>query len=337
VVIALALAGAGYGLWRIAGPFASSLKLPRFAQDVPSAPSAPDAGAPAAPTAPASTAEGRIVAIDLFPAAIPGLPSSPDRTPRLALPPLDAVPSVFKDVLARSETGAIEALSSGEADIAITSVVALAAVPQAVRAGVRAVWYLGNSSLDATLHPGCDAAVMRGQRLGAVRASLAHFHLLHALAGEPLPEIRLFNGEEELANAISSKAVTGGAFGTAPRPVAAGTECHALSAAAFALIVLHHKDRPAASADVGYATSRALLPRPSPEEVAAFFDPARRAPGGFAQVFESAGAVWKAAGLIDHPASARDAVDPRFFSPATPAPAPQSAPGALGFPSWPDR
>jgi hypothetical protein len=339
VVLIVALGLGGYFAWTKLAPL---LPVSPVAPPPPSSPTPPE-NKPE-PRAPGGA--GLVLPRDLFPAAAPALPAQ--RAPAVAnatLPAMFALelpPAGVKP--APSEVEAIRAIARGEADSAIVSVAALAAVPEAVAAGVQAVWYVGESVADGALFPACDGATLRRAKLGVVPGSLAHFHLLAALAGDALPALATFERDAELERAVNDKVVTGGpARGRGARFLAAAGKppCLALPRSAFALVVVRHTARPMTAPELAALAALVRHPLPDPEENAAFFDRKRGAPGGFVELFESAGAVWAAVHLIGRPAFAKAAVDRTFLDGAGPA-APgrhprKDAAKELGFPSWLDR
>lgn len=229
--------------------------------------------------------------------------------------PLDGV----RTVEAASEAAAMQLVALGEVDAAIVGVPAVAATPRLVRLAVQVTDWAGNAT--APLATACDAETLLGQRLGAVRGSTGHYHLLAALAGEPLPEIALFDREADLERARAESAVTAGPVRSAG--------CYALARAAMPLVVVH---RGALSQDVRVKIARALGLDGSGMEAAAFFDPAREAPGGFRDTFESASEVWRRVGLVPDPVPWREALATGLGHPPTPR-RPAAKRGEQGYPS----
>ncbi len=318
----------------------------------------PRAPPPASVSVPIRTtpapAIGIVLAPQLFPR--PGTtlpPAHPTALANVVLPALVGVrmPAAGAQP-AVSEREAILEVARGDADQTIASVAALAAVPEAVQRGVKAVWLVGFSPPDGALFPSCDAAALRQTRLGFVPGSLGELDLLAALAGSPVPPMVAFDTDSDLARAIDDGIVTGGPARGRAR-ARGGPTCEVLPDSTFALVAIRDTRKPMSpqglAALVGLGRSS---PLPA-SEVVAFFDPHRAAPGGFAKLFAAAGKVWSAAGLIGTPAVAQDAVDWTFLSrPSTRAhpapgagvatPAPNGAAARekgqeLGFPSWVDR
>lgn len=339
VMLLLAAGGISYGAWRVIAPRLTAPADP-VAPTSPTAPTEPTEPT-SPPTEPAPRAD-RVVPKSLLPREARALPEVRGSVAHVVLPPLNlAPPGDSGAALVGSESAAIDRLVQGTAHATIVSVAALAARPDAVRAGVKAAWFVGTSPLDAGLFPSCDREALEAARLGAVGRSLGHLHLVAALAGEKQPEIQAVPDEAALDRAIAEGRVSGGATrlaregGTLPRP-----PCRALPASAFAFVVARRTDRPLSDAEL--ASLAALSNRSvAPEEVAAFFDPARTAPGAFAELFDAASRIWQAAGVIERRATAAEAVDRSFLvaparAPDAPA-APARTSGGLGYPSWLDR
>lgn len=351
VVIVLVLGAAGYFAWpRLAALLAQSERAapPAGGAAAPTRPGGP--ALPRRPDAPApASGEGLVLARELFPAAAAALPEVRQGSPaaKVALPALVGVELPTSGARpASSEVEAIRLVARGEVDAAIVSVAGFAAVPDAPAQGVKAAWYVGESPQDGALFPSCDGAALRRTHLGAVPGSLAHFHLLAALAGDALPPVALFDRDAELDRAINDKVVTGGAArARALKSLAAAGRppCSALPASAFALVAVRRVSSPMTAAELAAIAALVRRPLPAPEEVAAFFDPGRRAPGSFAELYEAAGDVWSAVGLIDRPASSKAAVDRTFLDGGGGALVavvrPQARRGVakeLGFPCWLD-
>lgn len=318
VVIALFVGGLGYLAVSRGWPLVQRL-LDRSEKPAPPAMESP---APETPVE-TPTPEGAVVLPrSLFgppPAQAPAEPVSVAVVPGL-VGSLDGV----QRVEAASEAEALGRVMAGEAAAAVVGVPALAATPELMRRGLRATDWAGDAS--APLAPSCDAEALRTGRLGAVRGSTGHYHLLAALAGEPLPEIALFDRAADLQRARSEGAVTAGPVQT--------EGCYALARAALPLVVVHRADRPLTKGQRA-AIAQAMGRDGSGIEAAAFFDPARKAPGGFRDTFESASEVWRRVGLVTDSLSWREAAD--FSIEATEAPRMTSPDGAeLGYPSSAD-
>lgn len=253
---------------------------------------------------PTGRVEENPVAAPVSVAVVPGL-----------VGPLDGV----KVVEAASEAAALQLVAVGEVDAAIVGVPAVAASPRLVRLAVQVADWAGNAAVP--LAPDCDAEALRGERLGAVRGSTGHYHLLAALAGEPLPEIALFDRAADLERARAEGAVTAGPVRTAG--------CYALARAAMPLVVVH---RGALPQDARVKIARALGLDGSGMEAAAFFDHAREVPGGFRDTFESASEVWRRVGLVSDVVPWREALAPGLSHPP-PSRRPPAKRGELGYPS----
>lgn len=336
LVLLLLVGGAGWFAWT---QFGDSI---RALIDRPAAPARPASPGTTTTLAP----DAGMLPRDLFPSAAASLPVVRGATGRLALPPLVALEAPAQGVIpADSELAAIRAVLGGQADVAVASVASLAAVPEALAAGVRAAWLVGESPRDAALFPACDGASLSAASLGAVRGSIGHFHLLGALAGLELPTISLFDGDADLAAAIAAGRVTAGATRLgAPDAAEARPPCRALPSGSLSLVVIRQVGQALSAAELASIVALSRLPAPSPEEVAAFFDPARTAPGGFFELYASAADVWARTGLIAAPARAASAVDRTFleggagaFAPIRGRRAPASSARDLGYPSWVDR
>ena len=323
---------------------------PRLAAWWQGSPLAPGAPAPATPPAgPPSPKAGPTLAPALFPRPATALPRAESGAlANVVLPPLVGVTLPPAGATgAPSEVEAIRAVARGDADATIVSVAALAAVPEAVAAGVRAAWLVGPSPADGALFPSCDGAELRQLKLGAVPGSLGEFHLFAALAGAALPPLTAFARDADLERAMDEGVVTAGpARGRARQGLVGRPGCAVLPLDAFSLVAVRNTHRPMTAGALAALVGLARAPAPTPGEVAAFFDPHRQAPGGFAELFHSAGEVWRAAGVVRHPARAPAAIDRTFLdrraappaaAPAAPPPGPPVATRELGFPSWIDR
>lgn len=365
-VIVLAVVGLLYLGWRLVGPPVErwleareraptdEVTSPRTEPE----PREPVVVVPPEPVEPepeprAPVAEGPGFGPELFPAEVPGLPEPSGFLPRLVLPPLQLVARAQVGAReAGSEALALKMLSEGEADVAVVSVAALAASPEAIRRGVRAAWYLGDSPADGALFPSCEGAVLRHERLSAVERSLGHFHLLAALSDRPLPRIQLLPHAAALAETVQEGETTGGAW--APGASVAAP-CRVLPREAFSFVVVRRTEVDLSAGDLASVVALLRGPPPSAQAVATFFDPQREAPNGFADLFSRAGRVWASLGLIESPVEPALALD-RSFLPLEPAepppeveleplpvPEPEQLPEEVptsprfGHPSWPDR
>jgi hypothetical protein len=301
-VILLALGCAGYVIYSFAGDqirtFVEGLLGQSSAPEKPAhkATPAPDAG----PT-PAKTATGPA------PAGAPNHPAPPSPPPAptvaappaksapiLAVPPLLHATGLHDALSANSEQEAIRLLLEGKAAIAITSVAALAAVPEDQLSQLRAVRLLGFWPAEAALGPTCDLAKLSANiRLGAVRGSLAHYEMLRLTQGlKTRPDIALFDDEASLASAYATSRVSG-ELPLGLREAVNLSGCDTLPRSDFAFVAVERADHPVPAEDL----TRALgtIPDATAEQIQAF---AHKGSGSFAEVFDRAGKTWLAAQIV---------------------------------------
>ena len=202
---------------------------------------------------------------------------------------------------------------------------ALAAMPEAVAHGVKAVWYLGAWRSEGDVTPPCAVNAAPHVKASEIERPAVLFHRL-ALVAEY---------QSQHTHDIDA--------GTAPCPY------DTLPDAAFAFVIVAKPDRRALSAgDITGVLAMVDGAHPSKEDVAAYFDPDHATAGNFKQIFESAGQVWLSVGAIDKPVASVRAFDGSLvgIKQAAPPPPPPPPPAAkpatapiepLGYPSWLDR
>jgi hypothetical protein len=256
---------------------------------------------------------------DLFPTMPPALPQ-PSATPvDVALAPL-STPGLLATVLnssghmvlAASESEALTRVIEGKSGAAVVSVAALAAHPDAISKGVKAVWLFGNRPVNGAVGPSCDPGRLRSLKLGVVQGSLAHFRLLALLAGEPLPPIATYESDQALDKAYADATITGGELSETMRESGKIEECGGLPEHAYAFVVVTSVQKPISGPDLA-AIVALNRPPPTLEQVGGFFQPGATGIGTFGGVFRAASAAWTQVKLISTPAPEETAVDRMFL------------------------
>jgi hypothetical protein len=357
VVIFLGLGGLGYAGWRTFGQHLRTAGLPTnlFANVGASADAgtSPDAGSPrdavpvdagplldaggVAPEGPTDDGGGfdlgHLGGIDPTETADAGPVSAPTVAVARSLPPLSTPPTV----IAGSEGAALHLVATEQVQDAVVSVAALAAHPEAVAFGVRAVWLVGETTSESNLLPSCDVAQLRAARLGVIGGSIAHLHLLTLLEGAPLPPLLQFDSEAALEAAYADGSVNGGEAPLSRRALMA-TNCVDAGRKPDALVLVHKAGRPVSKTDVAAATLLQGTP-PGDEQQKSFF--ARQGSETFEALYRKASQKWLESKVIPALASPSEAMDLRLVERLTPATAltpagANSASSVYGFRSWVD-
>lgn len=344
VVIFLALGGAGFGVWHFFGPqiveYLKPVPPPElFDGGLPSL----DGGSPSdAGSVDAGTDDAGAATIVDGGALAEASDAGPGPTPTIAvarsLPPLSLPPTV----IAGSEGAVLHLVATEQVRDGIVSVAALAAHPEAVAFGVRAIWLAGDTVNEVSLLPSCDPIELLTAKLGVVGGSLSHLHLL-SLLGSPLPPIIQFDSAAALEAAYADGTINGGEAPVSRRGSVAAN-CLELAKKADPLVLVHKVGRPVSKADA-LASVPMKGAAPTAEQVKAFFG---EGSDSFDALFRSASQKWLEAKVIPAVAAPADAVDRRLLEKPTPPPSPttpsnvtpadagSAAVSPYGFPSWVD-
>jgi hypothetical protein len=280
-------------------------------------------------------AGGAVLARDLFPTLPPALPQPSTAPVDVALAPMSSpgllaalLGSSGHMVLAHSEAEAVDRVADGRSAAAVVSVAALAAHPDVISKGLKAVWLFGYRPVNGAVGPTCDPGRLRSLKLGAVAGSLAHFRLMALLAGEPLPPIATYDSDQALDKAYADGTISGGELSETMRESGKVEDCGGLPESAYAFVVVTNPQKPISASDLAAIVALNRSP-PTLEQVGGFFQKGVTGIGTFGGVFQAASGAWSQVKMIAAPAPEETAVDRMFLDrpaagsiAATPAAAP---------------